>query len=1472
MKIKKWKKRLSSLGMVTAFGLASLGAFFIDNPLAEALTIPKGMTEVGKINNAPVLKAPTNDMDDPWFQALTQNLFEAIGTPSYVVKQVGWGKDTTLYNGKDLSSYGRTASAVFEADGYLPTDKGINLHVGQSAYIQNVGSVIKTATGEEIPISMEVKLESVQGFGSQSDPLQELDSALLMAKSQNTVLTLGWGTLSQGGSEGGGQSEGGGIGGDVSDGSSMMFIDNVKYSVMLIDSKTGNPLPQNDVLMPIKMSDIDASQLATMGGEGAFGYVLSPDTKLSISGNGMVSAPGGAINNDTTQLSANSYLVLKKWNKNFVGYKYTDGLNNHMDIVTGIFGFIPSWKVGGYLEIDKSTLQFGKTPWNKHYSFDSLAFDVLNSQGKVVDTIHLDKKGKGKSKYLPIGNYTLREKATNWASSGQTVHADVSTTVGAGKTTQVTIKNTAVTGEITLKKRGVESGTTPWNNHYSLAGNTFKATAKETGKTYSLTTDKTGTARLSNLPLDIYHIEEIKASDGFVNTFKPVDVTLTYKDNKTTVVYGEASGTNQEVKGENILQKVDKETGLDQNGRAVMKDAKYQLFYNEDSNGSSAHKANEPVKWTDTPKPTLLKGEKVTEAIIGGQKVSFGEAVVVDVDDTTLQAGVGNLAVGKYYWKEVDAGEGYVTDPDKHTFEIQKADDKTAVIHTPDTRSEEQVIKAKITLDKSLTLPNHQGGSGFNFIEFTATPLEGTNAEPVTFKTGVNPTTGEDGYAEGFLVYGDWKLEETKGQDGYEDVAPVYIHMETDAKTDRLTISASHNPDFSEPFSKRIFTLKDSAETSNPNNEETVGEVDAQTPTISLSKIRFNDHPIVPKDPEKPRKDVTKTDGGDSINGGNVALHSNFVYVLTSSVQPDKRKDLQKWTILDDFDETVDRFNGTFKVYATTDFDTYKVGDVLPSEWFSAEEKDGTVLFTAQKAFLDVVNAHKDQTVGFSLHADFYRYKASEKVVNVFDETVNDTTEKSNEVTTKTPRPFPHKFDLSKEKVDLTGEKLLDNDDELDDRYKDTNNDPYVDDPTNNDKENINTQKVPIGQTLVYQLWLDTTPFDETSRLTALSMVDTYDNKALDVNVDKVRVYNKKGNDVTKYFTIKVEKGTLTVSANAFVKAKNTKGKTVKIIDTKKVPMNQVYKIDVPATVKKDVKVGTDIVNMAAQHWTDTDQVSDSHVTEKRVNKVEKTNEPKTPLHPQPHKFVLSKERVDLTGNKLLDDDSELKDRYGETNKDPYVDQVKNNEKENINTQDVKVGQTLVYQLWLDTTPFDKNSPLTALTMVDTYDSESVSVDPKQVKVYDAKGNDVTKFFTVKDEKGTLMISANVFVAAKNAKGKTVKVIDTKKVPMGQIYKIDAPMTVKKDVKTGKDIVNTAKQESVDSEGTKISQQTEKRVNKVPSAVEKVVKGVLPYTGESPSSRLVKVIGWLLLFGLVVIWKRDTPLRKYRRIYRQFRK
>lgn len=885
---KRWITRSAIvLALAGGTGLVAVINPSLISSVAYALTLPPGNTQIGSIGNAPVIQTSNNNFST--MQPLFDSLTGAI-QPEYIVgdtqdgtggKPVAWNSSTTyagtaisnansLVNGANGLSYDTIHYGMGISDGFQDNDKFNYVSKGQEINIKNIGTAYNVKTGKNVPIGMAVKINDATYYDSTTSttPRNVFGDGfrlLVGARNNGGTITLGY-MVSMDGipNSGSGQgSEGGGSGGSGGDaiGAASGIPESVRGTISLYDMDTKQNLPASTI-MAMKVSDIDAGQSAQLS-NGALGYIVSKPTNLELRDNILTAKGNDTVVGDNANLNANSYIALYNGSSTALNFVDTNGNQGQGSIIQAVFGNLGSTSPHqslGYIEIDKTTLQYGKDLPNNLYDFQDISFDVLDSTGKKVDTLKLDSSGKSvKSKGLPPGTYTLHETSGKWSSTGQTVLPDFTVEVKPGDTTTAKPKNTAVTGEITIKKSGVESGDAMWNENYTLEGTTFKLTSKTDGKTYTATIGKevngVWQVIVKDLPLGTYTIEETKASPGFTNTFEKKEVTLSYKDQHTEIVFGETKGTNQEVKGENTLKKSDNETGTDQNGKGVLKTAKYAYFHDDDSTGSSPHKKGDPVKWSEKPAPKLLAGEVVHSAIIGGNPVSYGDNVVIDVDDESLTAALGNLAAGKYYSVEVDAGEGYVTDPTKHYFEIKKQDDKTQNIVTPESSSKEQLIKAKITLDKMVTLPDSQGGSGYNGIEFTAEPMEGTVADPVKFVTGVNPNTGDDGYASQELAYGDWKVSETKGVEGYEDVKPVYIHMETDTEKDILTISASYYEDFSKPFSKRTFSLKDSSTESNPNGEGTVGEVTPEVPTISLSTLHFNDNPT----PEKvPSIDIEK--------------------------------------------------------------------------------------------------------------------------------------------------------------------------------------------------------------------------------------------------------------------------------------------------------------------------------------------------------------------------------------------------------------------------------------------------------------------------------------------------------------------------------------------------------------------------------------------------------------------------------------
>ncbi|MFS9044915.1 Spy0128 family protein, partial [Streptococcus rubneri] len=539
----------------------------------------------------------------------------------------------------------------------------------------------------------------------------------------------------------------------------------------------------------------------------------------------------------------------------------------------------------------------------------------------------------------------------------------------------------------------------------------------------------------------------------------------------------------------------------------------------------------------------------------------------------------------------------------------------------------------------------------------------------------------------------------------------------------------------------------------------------------------------------------------------------------------------------------------------------------------------------------------------------------------------------------ETPEFQPEKFVVSKEKYDITGNKLMDDDDELSNEYTETNADPYVDKTTNNEPENLNTKTVKRGSKLVYQVWLDTTKFTEANNIQYVGVSDTYDAEKLDVNASDIKAYDSvTGAEVTAKFDIKVENGTITAtSKEAFIKDKVN----APVIDTTKFEFGRYYKFDIPATVKESVKAGADIENTANQTVHVYNPVSKTvekpeKPTQKRVNSVpvpvemnftkrlegrelqenefefvlkkdgvevervkndaagkivfktlefgrddlgktynytveetpgtdatvtydtmvatvkvvvshdgtakaivanvtdaadkEFNNTVTPPEEPkfQPEKYVVSKEKYDITGDKLVDDDRELADKYADTNANPYADDASNNEAENLNTKTVERGSKLVYQVWLDTTKFDaaNKDNIQTVGISDNYDEAKLNLNTADIKAYDSvTGAEVTDKFDITVNNGVITANLKAGFTKSLGDAENTQVIDTTKFAFGRYYKFDIPTTVKDDVVAGADIENTAAQvvnyyNPTTKKVEKPEKPTEKRVNNVPISVE----------------------------------------------------
>lgn len=191
---------------------------------------------------------------------------------------------------------------------------------------------------------------------------------------------------------------------------------------------------------------------------------------------------------------------------------------------------------------------------------------------------------------LPAGKYQLEEikSPKGYLISETPVKFEVTTniayeTLPDGSTPVITVKqkDTAVKGKVNIEKKGevlvdykdgkfiYEEKGLP-NAKYEIfarenildPSNDGKVIYKKGTVVDTITTNSEGKATSKELPLGEYSVREIKAPEGFVLSDKIENVSLTYKDQNTAIVYDNASFTNERQKVEISVTKKDFETEI----------------------------------------------------------------------------------------------------------------------------------------------------------------------------------------------------------------------------------------------------------------------------------------------------------------------------------------------------------------------------------------------------------------------------------------------------------------------------------------------------------------------------------------------------------------------------------------------------------------------------------------------------------------------------------------------------------------------------------------------------------------------------------------------------------------------------------------------------------------------------------------------------------------------------------------------
>ncbi|WP_368235571.1 SpaA isopeptide-forming pilin-related protein [Clostridium perfringens] len=373
----------------------------------------------------------------------------------------------------------------------------------------------------------------------------------------------------------------------------------------------------------------------------------------------------------------------------------------------------------GNIKVKKVDEDTGKALANTKLKFE------YDGKGKEIIT---DSNGIASIEDIPAGtNVTISEVT---APNGYFNKGEIKKVViEANKTIEVTLGNKEQLGNVILSKRGKDFGTEMPNDSYKLEGAIYSIYNENDQKITTMTTDKFGKATSENIKLGKFYALEEKAPEGYLISKEKIPFELKYAGQTVEVTSTSISQKDTEQKGKAILIKEDEKTGSIPQGSAKLDGAVYEL-----------RKSN---------------NDELVETVT----IKGGKAKVED------------LYLGKYYWIEKKAPEGYLLDTTKHYFEISYAGENV------ETSIKETLVKEKVITGgfdlikfgeydwkekiKNIFKTKNKEIKPLKYVEFSV--FSDTTEKLV--KTGY---TDEKGYLKfGGLPYDTYTVKETKTPEGY---------------------------------------------------------------------------------------------------------------------------------------------------------------------------------------------------------------------------------------------------------------------------------------------------------------------------------------------------------------------------------------------------------------------------------------------------------------------------------------------------------------------------------------------------------------------------------------------------------------------------------------------------------------------------------------------------------------------------------
>lgn len=328
---------------------------------------------------------------------------------------------------------------------------------------------------------------------------------------------------------------------------------------------------------------------------------------------------------------------------------------------------IPNTPQTGKIIVSKADAETGGTPQGDASLFGA-KYEIKDSSGKVVDTLHALGSRIAESKELPLGTYTVHEVETP---TGYLLNPNpVTVTLSYGGqnisvvTENATVEDEVIKGRIELTKFGereLDSSEDDPDLKPPLAGVQFEVRLKSSGELFdTITTGENGRGTSKLLPYGVYVVTELRseANEGY-KLVEPFEVFVC--ENERTYSY--------------ILE----DKSIEMMVRIVKQDAE------------SGHTI--PVAGT-TFRIENSKGEPVTFDLLYPQPHTLSE---FQTDGSGTLYLPGTLPTGTFTLIEISAPEPYLLNREPVTFTVSEANSEngTVTVAMKDTP-----VKGTISIEK----------------------------------------------------------------------------------------------------------------------------------------------------------------------------------------------------------------------------------------------------------------------------------------------------------------------------------------------------------------------------------------------------------------------------------------------------------------------------------------------------------------------------------------------------------------------------------------------------------------------------------------------------------------------------------------------------------------------------------------------------------------------------------------------------